>query len=271
VCQNPPMPATAHATTAPLLAQLRISGADARTFLQGQLSNDMNLLKNDGFLRAGLHSPQGRVLALLQLCSPGADEVVALLPEEVAKLAAGALTRFVLRARVKIAVEPADSALRALPGAPASTLEGKISAIAQGIAQVYAATSGQFVAQMLNLDCLDAISFSKGCYTGQEVIARAHYRGRVKRRMQRFATSGPLPLEPGAALTLGDGRSALLVDSVRLADGSHEFLAVTGDADAIPPGEAADAPVTGSSSAAPATTAAPMIATRQLPLPYALP
>ena len=55
-----------------------------------------------------------------------------------------------------------------------------------GLPQVYAATSETFVAQMLNLDLLGAIAFDKGCYTGQEVIARAHYRGRVKRRMQRW-------------------------------------------------------------------------------------
>ena len=44
---------------------------------------------------------------------------------------------------------------------------------------------------MLNLDLLDAIAFDKGCYTGQEVIARAHYRGRVKRRLQRFLSAAP--------------------------------------------------------------------------------
>jgi folate-binding protein YgfZ len=66
--------------------------------------------------------------------------------------------------------------------------------IAAGLPQIVTATSAAFVAQMLNLDCIDAISFTKGCYTGQEVIARAHYRGRVKRRMQRFVSMAPLPL-----------------------------------------------------------------------------
>ena len=60
-----------------------------------------------------------------------------------------------------------------------------------GEPQVYAATSEEFVAQMLNLDVLGAIAFDKGCYTGQEVIARAHYRGRVKRRLQRFCHRAP--------------------------------------------------------------------------------
>ena len=79
--------------------------------------------------------------------------------------------------------------------------------IAAGIPQVYATTSEAFVAQMLNLDVLDGIAFDKGCYTGQEVIARAHYRGKVKRRMQRFRTHAPAKLNPGDSGTLLDGRT----------------------------------------------------------------
>jgi len=80
--------------------------------------------------------------------------------------------------------------------------------ITAGLPELTAQTSGEFVAQMLNLDALGGISFNKGCYTGQEVIARAHYRGRVKRRAQHFVLpTGELPA-PGAAVTLADGRSA---------------------------------------------------------------
>ncbi len=98
--------------------------------------------------------------------------------------------------------------------------------ITDGDAQVYAATSEEFVAQMLNLDALDAIAFAKGCYTGQEVIARAHYRGRVKRRLQRFVSRGAATLAVGDAGTLGDGRGFKVVEAVKLADGRCEFLAV---------------------------------------------
>jgi hypothetical protein len=56
--------------------------------------------------------------------------------------------------------------------------------IEAGIPAVHEATAGHFVAQMLNLDRLGAIDFRKGCYPGQEVIARTHYLGRIKRRMQ---------------------------------------------------------------------------------------
>jgi folate-binding protein YgfZ len=99
--------------------------------------------------------------------------------------------------------------------------------IADGEAQVYAATSEEFVAQMLNLDALDAIAFDKGCYTGQEVIARAHYRGRVKRRLQRFVSRGAVAkLAVGESGQLADGRAFKVVEAARLADGRWEFLAV---------------------------------------------
>jgi len=134
-------------------------------------------------------------------------------------------------------------------------------AIEAGEPEVYAATSGEFVAQMLNLDALGAIAFDKGCYTGQEVIARAHYRGRVKRRLQRFRTVEPRELAPGDAAVLTDGRAVRVVDAVRIAGGRCEFLAV--------------APLIGSGGEATGEAATPGSDARleavPLPLPYALP
>lgn len=98
--------------------------------------------------------------------------------------------------------------------------------IIAGLPQVYGATSEEFVAQMLNLDVVGAIAFDKGCYTGQEVIARAHYRGRVKRRLQRFRSRVPVDLKPGDSGELRDGRAFKVVEAVRLEDGRCEFLAV---------------------------------------------
>src|SRR5262249_46674367 len=133
--------------------------------------------------------------------------------------------------------------------------------IEQGQPQVFAATSEEFVAQMLNLDALDAIAFDKGCYTGQEVIARAHYRGRVKRRMQRFVTRTAQQLQPAAAGTLSDGRAFKVVDAVPLDDGRCEFLAVT----QLTAGVAAE---TGSVAGRDGTAA---LEAQQLELPYQLP
>ncbi len=70
-----------------------------------------------------------------------------------------------------------------------------------GLAEVTAATSGRFIPQMLNLDSQGYISFKKGCYTGQEVIARTHYRGSVKRRMKALHCSLQSLPEPGSKIS----------------------------------------------------------------------
>ena len=63
--------------------------------------------------------------------------------------------------------------------------------IAAGLPWITAATQDTFIPQTVNLDLIDGVNFTKGCYPGQEVVARAHYRGAVKRRMARAI--GPLP------------------------------------------------------------------------------
>jgi folate-binding protein YgfZ len=97
--------------------------------------------------------------------------------------------------------------------------------IAAGLPQIYPQTHESFVAQMLNLDVLGGISFTKGCYTGQEIIARAHYRGAVKRRMLRFTGPGPAPA-PGTRLLSGDQHAGDVVDAVAVDVDRCELLAV---------------------------------------------
>lgn len=69
--------------------------------------------------------------------------------------------------------------------------------VLSGVPQVYTETVESFVPQMTNLDLVNGVSFKKGCYPGQEVVARTHYLGRLKRRMYRLAISGERPLKPG--------------------------------------------------------------------------
>lgn len=76
--------------------------------------------------------------------------------------------------------------------------------IASGIAHITEATTGQFTAQFLNLDKLDAINFQKGCFPGQEIIARIHYRGKVTKRTLRLHLAENLDLNPGDSLELKD-------------------------------------------------------------------
>jgi tRNA-modifying protein YgfZ len=97
--------------------------------------------------------------------------------------------------------------------------------IAAGLPQVELATSGQFVAQMLNLDRLDGISFAKGCYTGQEIVARTQHLGRIKRRMLRYRLpAGPMPA-PLAGLHRDAQKVAEVLMAARAGDGI-ELLAV---------------------------------------------
>jgi len=257
----------ARAAWAPGLLHLR--GTDCVKFLQGQLSNDMRSLSATGWLLAGLHNPQGRVLALLRLMAPAPDHVVALLPAELAGTIATTLRRYVLRAQVTISEDTDTAALAQLAAqSPALALPVAAAAhapdIAAGVPQVYAATSGMFVSQMLNLDCIGALSFDKGCYTGQEIIARTHYRGRMKRRMQRFLSAAPVALAPGQSVLLGDGRAAQVVDAVTLADGRAEFLAVASRPDHAAPAAAGEA-------ASPPSAPGVPLDCQPLPLPYAFP
>jgi folate-binding protein YgfZ len=100
----------------------------------------------------------------------------------------------------------------------------RLGDIRDGLPQVYAATSESFVAQMLNLDLIGGISFTKGCYTGQEIIARTQHLGRIKRRLSRLRLpSGTWSI--GQPLRLTDGRSGRLTEIVPVA-GAFEALAV---------------------------------------------
>jgi len=274
------------------LGVLRIRGADAQRFLQGQLSNDMTRLCAERAVLAGYHNPQGRAIALLRLILVAPEDILAIVPRELAAAVVSRLSKFILRAKVKldevsdsfnihglVAVDDSrppvpspHATLARMAGEPArwfliSPADAAQPAsgerqrwrsfdLAGGQPQVYAATSEQFIAQMLNLDALGAIAFDKGCYTGQEVIARAHYRGRVKRRMQRFATHAAQELVAGTVGRLTDGRSFKVVDAVRQEGGGCEFLAVTALA---------------ARDEAQQDSATPPIEATALPLPYGLP
>jgi folate-binding protein YgfZ len=98
----------------------------------------------------------------------------------------------------------------------------RLADIRAGLPQIYAATREMFVAQMLNLDLIDGISFTKGCFTGQEIIARTQHLGRIKRRLHRLRLpAGTWAV--GQAVHLSDGRSGRLTE---LAAAGPEFEAL---------------------------------------------
>ncbi|OYY48654.1 MAG: hypothetical protein B7Y48_09105 [Methylophilales bacterium 28-44-11] len=73
--------------------------------------------------------------------------------------------------------------------------------VQSGIPEIVPATQEQFVPQMVNLDLLHAINFKKGCYTGQEIVARTHYLGSVKRRTFLMTLSSKNSPQAGDKLT----------------------------------------------------------------------
>jgi tRNA-modifying protein YgfZ len=285
------------------LGILRFTGADALSFLQGQVSNDTQRLAASTPVLAAYSTAQGRVLALIYLL-PHSSGVVAILPREILASTLERMRRFILRAKVRIEdaadtlvvaghvgatiqassryveqdgvgmapvgpdanrhwiIGPPEKIAAPADGAAAKRIEDewRLADIRAGLPQVYAATSEAFVAQMLNLDLLDGISFTKGCYTGQEIIARTQHLGRIKRRLFRLGLpSGAWTV--GQALRLVDGRQGRLTEVIE-SHGRTEALAVL----SVEAGSATATASTGGDDSASEF----LVDAAELPLPYSL-
>lgn len=100
----------------------------------------------------------------------------------------------------------------------------ELADVRAGLPSIAGATAEAFVPQMINLDLVGGISFTKGCYVGQEVVARTHNLGRIKRRMFRFAAA--MPADPGNEVVDAEGGKAGVVVRCAPAEEGHELLAV---------------------------------------------
>lgn len=99
--------------------------------------------------------------------------------------------------------------------------------ITAGVPQIYPETSEAFVPQMLNLELLGGVDFKKGCYPGQEIVARLHYRGGLKQRMYRLhADSAALPGTPVYAPESPGQAAGTVVDAAVAPAGGFDLLAV---------------------------------------------
>jgi folate-binding protein YgfZ len=244
------------------LGTIVVTGFDAKSFLQGQLSFDMDRLSPARAEITTCNSAQGRVQAVVWLIERS-DSIVMVLPASMVDAAVVRLRKYVLRAKAKIesgagrfTVAAANDSFDAppqthsevdgrsyirWPGQGSRTLclvepdatgtrdataalEWHRVDIEAGLPQVYPQTHEAFVAQMLNVDLLGGIGFEKGCYTGQEIIARTHFRGAIKRRMFRFYADTAAP-EPGTRVLVGDQHAGDVVDAVTTSSGC-ELLAV---------------------------------------------
>jgi len=195
---------------------IKVTGSDAVSFLQGQLTNDLEQANNQWQLSAYCN-PKGRSLAVF-LVWRIENDVYLISDKSLSDTITKRLRMYVLRSDVEITQvqeaqciaskregENLDNAHGELEISDARTSLGftnswlhiyfrdipeskpgnkwKRSLIIAGIPQVNAKTTELFVPQMINLDLLAGINFKKGCYTGQEIVARMHYLGKLKQRM----------------------------------------------------------------------------------------
>lgn len=265
------------------LSLIRAHGADALTFLNGQLSNDVRRVDEAHSQLAAWCNPKGRALALLRVLRRGEDYCLQL-PGTLQETVLKRLRMFVLRAKVVLDSADNDLVSFGVAGPQAETLlretigelPGEINGcvtrnnvtllriptsrflviapmnaatelwqrlrpdarpvasdrwtwfdIGAGLPQVYPGTSEAFVPQMLNLELLGGVDFKKGCYPGQEIVARLHYRGGLKQRMVRAHVE--TPATPGVPLYAPEmpGQSTGAVVSVAPAPaGGYDLLAV---------------------------------------------
>ncbi len=227
----------------PDYACLIASGEDATSFLQGQLSSDLLSPAARLGQLSSLSTAKGRVIAMPRLKRDESDihlvlpaGLAARVRDHLRRFTLRARVEISLAPQARIFGLSADQEtlamvaqkmlLISLPGPsglamavdfedssePPAALRGwhhsardewEWTEIRAGLPEVTDATSERFVAQMINLDLLDGISFSKGCYVGQEIIARAQHLGRIKRRMGLFRCAQAVA-SPGDPVFDGD-------------------------------------------------------------------
>ena len=235
-------------------ALIAVTGDDAAAFLHNQFTNDVEALEPGAAQWNGWCTAKGRLLATFPLINTGSDYLL-MLPRSLAEPVIKRMKMFVLRSKVKLeevstsvacfgvygtTTAPAPGAYRlgerrwlvvgaAAPAGRQGTFEDwERSLIADGIPTVVAATQEAFVPQMANFELIGGVSFKKGCYPGQEIVARIHYRGGLKRRMVRAHGEGnaPAPGESVFSTSFGDQAAGTVANAAPSPAGGFEALVV---------------------------------------------
>ena len=183
---------------------IALAGADAFEFLQAQLTTDLNQLSHDSGndqLRSAWCNPKGRVICMPTVSN--ADDGYELsLPSDLTDLVVQRMTMFRFRSKVEFEIQPGSKIHN----------DSAIDQLRAGIPEIELAQSEKFTPHMLNLDVLGFVSLDKGCYPGQEIVARTHYRGASKRRCLRFASNKPAA--PGDKISDGDREIGEVVNAI---------------------------------------------------------
>jgi len=241
-----------------------VSGADRISFLQGQLTQDIERVAAEPALAAAWCSPKGRVVVTLRLVDLG-QAIGLVMPAASVDEVARRLTMYRLRAKVELSeredvlaiafsdeeAAPGLGSVGAMPASPilatasggglsclrlagdtlevygteaalaaagldpGSSLDGDVwrkQRILTGLVDIGPGNAEKFTPHMLNLDCIGALSFNKGCYTGQEVVARTQHLGKVKRRINLYRLEDAR-VETGDRLCDSEGDVAEVVNA----------------------------------------------------------
>ena len=256
---------------------LALEGPDAAVFAHAQFASDVRALATGHWQWSTWLNPKGRVIALFALLRTGDGSLRMLLPDANATLVGDALRRFVFRRKVVLvpradlhvagafgAAQPAPGVLEGAEDAPDGLRLGiapgrvlrigtspapayaeavaawDVADLRAGIPRLPASQAEQWTPQQLGLERLRAFSVSKGCYPGQEIVARTHFLGKAKRQLVLLRAGDAA--EAGAEVAQ-DGRA---IGNVVAAAGQAPRLAL-----AVLPLELADAPL--AAAGAPAT------------------
>jgi folate-binding protein YgfZ len=179
-------------------AFLRVSGPDAEDYLQRMVSNDVAALAEGGACDALLLTPKARIVAPLRIVRRASDDFLVLTEPDLGEVVRSQLLRARFAAKVEIEEEEHESWLvlggdetidERPPGEEASEAEFERRRIELRIPRWGAELDDRVLPAEAGLEETH-INFSKGCYPGQEPIARQHYRGKVNRRLRVLDTEG---------------------------------------------------------------------------------
>ena len=162
-------------------AIIQISGVDSAEFLQGQITNDVNLASSDQMLRSAICNVKGRVLAVFKILKVGTDFHI-FLNKSIAEKFKSHLEKYSVFYKTKIEFINQSSKNIEIT----SESDFRLRCIEEGFVDINESISESFTPHELNYQNLGLINFEKGCFTGQEVIARMHYRGKLKFGLAKY-------------------------------------------------------------------------------------
>ena len=170
---------------------LKVSGTDAKKLLQGQLTCNLDRVSVDTSCLGALCNQQGRVISLFRLIQHQ-DDYYLFMRRLMVPITLAALKKYAVFYKVELTdISDAIATLK-------NTLRlEKYADIKHRLPAIYPETSGKFLPHDINLLHHEAISLDKGCYTGQEIIARMHYKAKLKKHLYATSIQSTLPVLPG--------------------------------------------------------------------------